>query len=525
MQPASHPAQLQQPMVDPRAMMRGGQPGMGAPSSYPMWGQNSVPPSYGGYPVASPQQPAAARVEVSLSERKPYLQQTIVYTADVISGRNIATLDPVLPSSDGYSLQKIDGPVTSVRQSSNGGQEIVNRYHFALTPFREGAIELPPIRFEGTFAGSAQSGGSGQAFRADAGASLLLDVEAPSAKIDPWLPLHYLDLKASVKGDEAPAAGKPMELTVELSAIGASGEQLPSMESRLQGAGFRVYLESSRLEQEMSWDGKALFGRRTEKFTLVPQHGGELLIPQLRVDWFKVDTQTIASSTYPARRLTVAGSAAPSDGDSFVAEASSLFPGGSPLVFWGPLLTVFLLMLGYWAVAMGRTFRSDDRPRGPLAQGFAEATDAARAGIASVAATLWPARYWHRLRAAIVASLPTSFKLWFCTRCIDSEKEPSEWCHMLKFLACKHLSLPEQATLREIGEKIITSHPKAAPDKVRALVRSLDGAIYGGEPLDFEAWKRDFKKEIRPRPLRRSRSDSRQRHAVGLPELNPGQAA
>ena len=71
-----------------------------------------------------------------------------------------------------------------------------------------------------------------------------------------------------------------------------------------------------------------------------------------------------------------------------------------------------------------------------------------------------------------------------------------------------------------IAEKIIQTSPQAEPGAIRSLVRSLDGAIYGGKDLDFLVWKRDLNNQLRPRARfhRRHRRDQR---AAELPRLNP----
>jgi hypothetical protein len=80
----------------------------------------------------------------------------------------------------------------------------------------------------------------------------------------------------------------------------------------------------------------------------------------------------------------------------------------------------------------------------------------------------------------------------------------------------------EQLPLTQIAEKIIAASPQAEPVRLRALAHSLDGAIYGGNSLDFPAWKRELRQQLRP-GLRRRRSRARHTRAT-LPALNPRSA-
>jgi hypothetical protein len=128
-------------------------------------------------------------------------------------------------------------------------------------------------------------------------------------------------------------------------------------------------------------------------------------------------------------------------------------------------------------------------------------------------------QHWQNLRHRLIMAMPTPFKLWFCARCLDEECRPSDWCQMFKFLACKHLKISQQVTLSKIADEIIIAHPGVEPAGLRQLMSDLVGAVYGGKPLDFEAWKRDFKRQLRPKWFRRR--TGRSEGSGGLPQLNP----
>jgi hypothetical protein len=69
-------------------------------------------------------------------------------------------------------------------------------------------------------------------------------------------------------------------------------------------------------------------------------------------------------------------------------------------------------------------------------------------------------------------------------------------------------------------EKLIAASPQAEPASMRELVHSLDGAIYGTRTLDFPAWKRELRQQLRPRLFSRQRP-RRRRTTKLLPALNP----
>jgi hypothetical protein len=121
---------------------------------------------------------------------------------------------------------------------------------------------------------------------------------------------------------------------------------------------------------------------------------------------------------------------------------------------------------------------------------------------------------------AFALLMPQSVRIWMCTRCLATEDNPRTWCREFKSRVCEHLDMSAHATLTSIADRLIATNPHVEPSRLRELAQSLDGALYGDQPLDFPAWKRDLKQALRPHLLRRSRTRVRRTSNV-LPALNP----
>ena len=127
------------------------------------------------------------------------------------------------------------------------------------------------------------------------------------------------------------------------------------------------------------------------------------------------------------------------------------------------------------------------------------------------------------MRQLFVRSLPRSFRLWFCVRLVNHETEPEDWTYMLKFLANKHLGIPAQLPLGELGERLSSIHARSDHRVMADLMRELEAAMYGSGTIDFPAWKRAFRRQLRPAWWRSRRlSGDSSRRARHLPSLNPG---
>ena len=451
----------------------------------------------------------APKVEIEVFDRKPYTQQTILLTLRIISSSNLGSAQPELTGSGPFVFKKLNGPVASARASA-AGQEIVNEYRYALTPLQAGQLMFPRIRVKGTLAA-----GQGQPFDVLSSEPIVFDVQPASPAVQPWLPLHGLVMQSFLQGAEKPEAGKPISLVVYISAIGATGSQLPSFEQDLQSTDFHVYREKSDAEGSISTDGRFLLGQRSETFTLVPLHGGKIQIPALSINWWNVDTGSKETTSVPIRQLVAKGEPGSSKG-----QVTDLFPGASSMILWVPLIGLFSLTIGFWLLAWLRQKRFIQVVEEEIAAVLSFSARRLRAFLAWIA----PIRRLQKVRQVFVRSLPSSFRLWFCARVVDGESDPEVWSYMLKFLANKHLGIPPQLPLREMAERLSAKHPRADKLAMRALMQELEASLYGDGSVDFQDWKRRFRAQIKPTwlPFFRSKTGPLRSSQPRLPQLNPG---
>jgi hypothetical protein len=436
----------------------------------------------------------------------------VVYTVRVVSDSNIQTIKPVVPASEGVILEEIDGPNTTLRHRG-GRPEIVNEYHFALTPLKAGKLSVPPFEFTGTLAANNGWRGrdaSGGPFDAAAAAPLTLQIKEAEGAVRPWLPLHDLSIEGGVDSTDGVDTGKPLTFHIKLAAIGARGERLPSVEPQLQGTGYRVYREDVKTEQAISKDGSVLLGRRIETYTLVPTGGEALDLPSLRVAWWNVDEGRSEEAVLPMHAmLGLPESSAPG-----AVEAGLLS-------IWTPFWAILAGTLGYWLGILAKGSLVAKKAGGAVVAGWHGTRDYVSAKAAYLLGMISLRRHWCTLKQGLVSILPQPLQLWFCVRCIRNEDDPTAWCQAFKRLACRHLGLPPQATLERVAERLGDSRPKARADRVRGLIQELDRAIYGGEALDFGRWKRRFARVMHPFWLPKHASGQEGGFIRGLPHLNP----
>lgn len=502
-QPGAFPPAMPQ---QPGAAPPWGMPGAYVPPPPGMPGPGYAPPGAGAADASPP------RVEVEVSDPSPYVEQSLILTVRILSKGNLGEATPALPNPGNAVIRLLDGPRASSRDRG-GKREIVNEFRYALTPLESGRLALPPIRVSGTHAGYAAS--RGPAFAASSAEPLNIEVRPAVAGVSPWLPLYHLASRAVVSTDQRPEAGKPIGFTVEVVAVGATGNQLPSVESGLgQVEDFRVYLEGFDTEGGVTPDGRFLTGRRVERYTLVPQHGGKLHVPALRIPWFNLGLGRAEAAELPIRQIVAEGP--PRSGDPARLAAIDIVPIETKWLFWAPMFLLFPLILGYWVMVF-----SPPPPVRVTSTAAADQKPGRSGALFAFFSRLSPWRLAEWLRPRIARALPLSARLWFCLRIVEREDDPEDWAMLLKFLSAKHLGISAQLPLPELGEQILVhAARKADPARVRLLMQQLDDALYGRKALDdFPGWKRSFRRETRPRLFGRWRA--RRARRTQLPSLNP----
>jgi len=469
------------------------------------------------YAQVQPQRFDPPRLDTQLSDLHPYQQQSLVYRVKVSGPSNFTTDSPEFPATPGLVIKPIGKPETS--SVTQAGKRIyLSEFKYLLIPLTAGSLEIPAPRVQGHQ--KTGSGASGQAFKV-AGQPLRLEVRAPPADVQPWMPLYDLRVKGRILDSARYEAGSPLTLEITVEALGITGNQIPPLAPQIEGKGYRVYPGQAQTEGEIASDGSMLIGRRTQTFTLVPEFGGWLDLPTLHLDWWNLvhDRREVAS--LPGQKIRIEGPLDPNLDDS-LESTKYAFLGDSPWALaWLPLALAVLWVLYSWYRAifgngMGR------KGIGVVGRATRNMLGELYEPVARYTARLSPRRHFHRLRTWVGRNLPISWKLWYCLRTIQGEDDPAEWGQALQILAFKHLGVRRHANLRLLARAIAGCHPRADARELQLLMSELDAAIYGAKPIpSFARWKREFRRQIKPSLLGIRVRNCQVQVNGGLPPLNP----
>jgi hypothetical protein len=252
-------------------------------------------------------------LEATVDPLTPYVQQDVRYTAKLYFAFDLTEGNLSEPQADGIGVQRLGQEKKYVATLGTRRYNVVER-HYALTPERSGAIDLPALAFRGTALDVNDPSGffsRGRAVTAHSDA-LHLDVKPKPAQWTDatWLPAASLLLKDETELPTQVRVGDPITRTIREQAQGLGFEQVPEITlAAVDGAEMYPDKADTRTRDDGEWR----YGERVRKFAFVPNRPGPLTIPGLKVRWWDTVHDRAETAELPPHTIQVlpaAGAAA-----------------------------------------------------------------------------------------------------------------------------------------------------------------------------------------------------------------------
>jgi len=283
--------------------------------------------------------PVWLELETPLKKHNAVVQQEIPLTVRLYSAIPLNNLSLTTPTPQNAIVEKL-GKDSQYQAKKNGQQYQVVEQHYVVFPEVPGDLTIPPIVLNATTPDPnqrQQRGGSGRGifddpfFRGSLGNSSIQDLFndpffggggkrvslqsnpikfsvkpiPAAAKGKTWLPAHDVSLTDSWQNRQpSSSSGEPVSLSITVKADGLTGSQIPAITFPSVAGKYRVYTEST--DTENYTDGTHLIGTSIQNFTLIPESSGQLEIPEIKLDWWNIDTNTLHTATLAARTVNVA---------------------------------------------------------------------------------------------------------------------------------------------------------------------------------------------------------------------------
>ncbi len=251
-------------------------------------------------------------IEAQTDRSSVYVQQQIVFTVRVFVAVQLENMQLTKPEFDNASAKQLSE--TTYRREVNGTPYAVHELSYAIFPQQPGELTIPELVFSAVEVTQSRSlfdfPGQGRALRR---MSKQLSVHVkPIPKAfsgNVWLPARNLTLSESWEGDpQHLAAGTSITRSIAIHADGLLAAQLPALEPvTLDNA--KIYADQPALDDQQH--ARGVHGKRVENMTLIPTQAGPLKLPETRVVWWDLDSDSEKVATLSGETLSIrAGSAA-----------------------------------------------------------------------------------------------------------------------------------------------------------------------------------------------------------------------
>ncbi|WP_189416909.1 BatD family protein [Cellvibrio zantedeschiae] len=255
------------------------------------------------------------RVSVEIDKTDIYVQEQLLVKIKLISQVDLsrAEMQP-LEIKDAVVVPLSDKPKQYVA-NINGKQHLIVESDYAVFPQNSGQLIIPSVIY--SVMPNTQRDLWSDPFGRNRANILRLPTEEknitvkavpPIAQGTSWQPANNLTLHETWSASlDHLKMGEPVTRTITISADGLTGGQIaPLPASNVDGLTF--YPDQPQ-NSEAKTD-KGIQGTRIETVAIVPNRGGEFILPEVRVDWWDSKNQTMRSATLPAKILNVLGSSA-----------------------------------------------------------------------------------------------------------------------------------------------------------------------------------------------------------------------
>lgn len=249
-------------------------------------------------------------LEIETNKESVYVQEQLLFTVRLyytINGiRNPQFTELEMPDS---VIQLIGSP-NQYEKLIDGMRFGVYEKRYVVFPQRSGPLEIPDILFRG----EVTDGSSNFVFRnlntrrvTAFIEGITIDVKERPASVqglDFWLPVSDLTLEESWSTDiNNLKIGDSAVRTITMTAAGLDGAVLPPF-SDTDIEGMNLYPDPPQIER--TFVEGAIVGTRIETTSMVPTESGEVIIPEISIPWWNVDTDQLEATVIPATRLSIA---------------------------------------------------------------------------------------------------------------------------------------------------------------------------------------------------------------------------
>ncbi|HWV14284.1 MAG TPA: BatD family protein [Cellvibrio sp.] len=248
------------------------------------------------------------RAILSVSKNSAFVQEQIIVTVKLITQINLSQAELQPLEINNALVVNLDQQ--QYQTTINGTAHLVVETSFAIFPQASGSLIVPSLTYTAAPESRNIFG------RRNSNDILRLRTEEQQIQVKPippqsagkiWQPANQLTLNEAWSGNlDALKVGEPITRTIIINSDGLTAGQLAPINTPPMD-GLTFYPDQAQTKDSKT--AKGVQGTRTETLAIVPNRGGDFILPEVSVNWWNNTTQSLETATLPAKTLHVLGDA------------------------------------------------------------------------------------------------------------------------------------------------------------------------------------------------------------------------
>lgn len=253
--------------------------------------------------------------QIEKGTEDPFVQQEINYLVYIKDHGELQNISLSFDSTTDFLVQELEEPYV---KELGGKREIV--FSYALFPQKSGVLQVPTVHMNASVYQKplVDTFFQGGFFKINLPSFLGLQApvslakKGPSIRVRPaprdyndrwWLPAEKISVSAQfVDMPQHVVEGSVLTREIVISAVGLTDKQLPEPDI-ISNEDWKQYPEKPVGETSIV-NGKVTASSKTLD-VVIPQKAGELVLPEIKIPWYNVLTQTVETAVVPASMVKV----------------------------------------------------------------------------------------------------------------------------------------------------------------------------------------------------------------------------
>lgn len=245
-------------------------------------------------------------ITAEVEKTEVYVQQQIKYTTRLHLAVELQSGSLSQPELPGAEIEQV-GKDREFTDIINGKRYRIIERTFSIIPNSSGEFSIRGPLFDGEIIdNSRQSFGFFNRTRNVQRLTKAIDVNVlpiPNGYTGHWLPSEFVQLTEEWQTpDDEFQVGTPVTRTITLTAVGVNETQLPEIDS-MYPPNMKVYPDQAETAKVQR--NGTIVAQRTETVALIPNEQGNLIIPEVTIQWFNIVSKQTETAKLPARTVKI----------------------------------------------------------------------------------------------------------------------------------------------------------------------------------------------------------------------------